>query len=271
MSKLTYENGNLVLSCPYDKSVIDNVRALPSCDRKWDGQRKVWIVAPTHGKPITQWLKTYLNEDVQIPVGSSSVGRGVTQIYQIRYLGTCKQRADGSSTAYGLVGNDWQLIFPEQVLRDWFDAGNAMPGNNQSLYSLLGTHQVASDEEIKSAYRRVARQWHPDVCKEANAADVFIRIQEAYEILSNPIKRAKYNAGLALQAGVGAQKQSSPLDMYGYRSPLRCGLVMLDGVNKIGRVMVEKILAWEDVTRPDGKILVTSWALGATEPTEMWS
>src|SRR5690606_39712133 len=58
---------------------------------------------------------------------------------------------------------------------------------------ILGVARGASQEEIKRAYRRLARKYHPDVSKEANAEDRFKEVQEAYEVLKDPEKRAAYD------------------------------------------------------------------------------
>lgn len=275
MSSLTLENGNLVLRCRYDPALVSTIKSLHNPDRKYDPANKTWIIHPKHAKMVALWVKTYLGEDISVPQATIADSKPVTQIFEVRYIGTTKTREDGSSSAYGLVGNDWKLIFPEQVLRSWFDAGQAVPGTKESLYSVLGTQQQATEEEIKAAYRRMARQWHPDICREANAQEMFIRIQSAYETLSNPVQRAKYNAGLVLQASLGQQQKHkidiSLLSANGYRSPLRCGYLMAEGIEKIGRFVVEKILGWEDILNSSGQVLVTSWALGAKEPTEIWS
>ncbi len=63
----------------------------------------------------------------------------------------------------------------------------------RDYYQILGVARTASAEEIKKAYRRLARKFHPDVSKEANAEQKFKELQEAYEVLKDPEKRAAYD------------------------------------------------------------------------------
>ncbi len=65
-----------------------------------------------------------------------------------------------------------------------------MPVAFQDYYEALGVPRDASAEEIRQAYRRLARQYHPDVNKEPGAEDRFKEISEAYEVLRDPEKRA---------------------------------------------------------------------------------
>ncbi|HEY3730137.1 MAG TPA: DnaJ C-terminal domain-containing protein [Steroidobacteraceae bacterium] len=63
----------------------------------------------------------------------------------------------------------------------------------KDYYSILGLERGASDAEIKKAYRRLARKYHPDVSKEANAEEKFKEVAEAYQTLKDADKRAAYD------------------------------------------------------------------------------
>ncbi|EQD56324.1 curved DNA-binding protein, partial [mine drainage metagenome] len=63
----------------------------------------------------------------------------------------------------------------------------------QDYYEILGVKRDASEQDIKKAYRRLARKYHPDVSKEAGAEERFKKISMAYEVLGNPEKRRAYD------------------------------------------------------------------------------
>ncbi|MBU0633152.1 DnaJ domain-containing protein [bacterium] len=64
---------------------------------------------------------------------------------------------------------------------------------SKSLYETLGISQNATEADIKKAYRKLARQFHPDINKEADAEEKFKEVNAAYEILSDKKKRAQYD------------------------------------------------------------------------------
>lgn len=65
--------------------------------------------------------------------------------------------------------------------------------NKRDYYEVLGVSKTASEAEIKSAFRSLAKKYHPDVSKEPNAADKFKEAQEAYAVLSDAEKRRQYD------------------------------------------------------------------------------
>ncbi|OKH11631.1 molecular chaperone DnaJ [[Limnothrix rosea] IAM M-220] len=76
-------------------------------------------------------------------------------------------------------------------------------------YEILGVSRDCGKDELKRAYRRLARQYHPDVNKEPGAEDKFKEINRAYEVLSEPEARARYDrfgeAGVSGAGGGGAE------------------------------------------------------------------
>ncbi|WP_115047922.1 DnaJ C-terminal domain-containing protein [Xanthomonas arboricola] len=80
----------------------------------------------------------------------------------------------------------------------------------KDYYATLGVEPSAGDAEIKTAYRRLARKYHPDVSKEAGAEDKFKAINEAYEALRDPAKRKAYDQLKAQGFRPGDEFQAPP-------------------------------------------------------------
>ncbi|KAL5547245.1 hypothetical protein UlMin_006932 [Ulmus minor] len=73
----------------------------------------------------------------------------------------------------------------------------------QNHYAVLGVKLSATSSDIKTAYRLLARKYHPDVSKDSQAAEVFKSINRAYEVLSNQATRTQYDEALKFQEDTG--------------------------------------------------------------------
>ena len=73
----------------------------------------------------------------------------------------------------------------------------------KDLYEVLGVSREASEDEIKKAFRRRARELHPDVNKAADAEEQFKELNEAYDVLSDPAKRSQYDRFGTVSSGAG--------------------------------------------------------------------
>ena len=72
----------------------------------------------------------------------------------------------------------------------------------KDYYKILGVSRDAKPEDIRKAYRKLAKQYHPDVNKESGAEEKYKEINEAYEVLKDPEKRQKYDTlGMNWQQG----------------------------------------------------------------------
>ena len=90
-----------------------------------------------------------------------------------------------------------------------------MPAAFRDYYQTLGVDRSASADDIKKAFRKLARQHHPDVAKDKKAGEIkFKEINEAYEVLGDPEKRKKYD-----ELGEHWNRQGGPPPGYEYAQP----------------------------------------------------
>ena len=113
----------------------------------------------------------------------------------------------------------------------------------QDIYELLGVNKNATDDEIKSAFRKLAKQYHPDLHKGADKEEAeakFKQINEAYEVLTDKEKRAKYD-----QYGHAAFDPAAGAGGYGWGSCAWCEPTLYNDLDS-GEVAISSPLNEEE-------------------------
>jgi hypothetical protein len=264
-------DGSLSFFSSYDPSLVDALKSrIPWQERKWDRDEKCWRVDPAHTQVLADIALSYLGIAVTIPA-IRPVQQDTIEMLKLEYLGTAKERQGGDWTAYGWVNDNWNAAFSLDVLKQWFNIAQQDVNAPVTLYGVLGVSSAACGKEIKKAYRRAAKQWHPDINKEANAAEQFMKIKAAYDTLENPLQRRKYDAGLAFEASLPKGAAGNKVAQKGdwWYPPLRCGWVTVRTIQSLGRYNVLAILDWSDITR--GRLtMVSHWPRDADHFSVNW-
>ena len=122
---------------------------------------------------------------------------------------------------------------------------------SKSLYEILGINENASQAEIKKAYRKLARKYHPDICKKPECEEKFKEINTAYEILSDPEKRRQYDQmGDSMFNGQSFQdfyKAHKDVDLEEILSQIFGGGFGRRGFNFEGRFGFEDLVGFPDL------------------------
>lgn len=264
----TAPDGSLEFYSPYDPTLVNDLKnRIPYSERRWDPDKKCWLIAPQNQAKLEDLCLDHLGTSPAVQQSLiSRVQKHQVQLFKVEYIGAPKDRDDGSVTATGFTNGNWNIIFPQDVLKQWFELGgeSARPDAPMTFYALLGVKRGDDEAAIKSGWRKMARRWHPDINHDPDASDMMKRINDAYQVLGNPQMRRKYDAGLALEASL--KNNDRPRPGHGvspsWRPPIRCGWLLVEGQSMLGRFNVEKIIQWEDITNMAGQIMVTSWPAG---------
>lgn len=280
---ITVAGADYAVAFSYDPSLLKKLKdAVPESERTWHPARKVWLVSPEFIDKAITALGSHISQTLTLPVEKPSMPEIIEKSFRLEYLGATKDRCLRKS-AYGSVNGEWATEFPEDVLRKFFvferQDINQKPDGLQTLYQSLCVFEKAPPEEIGKAYKRLARQWHPDVCHEENAHEMFIKLNEAYKVLIDPEQRRRYDAGLYFERE--AAKKHEPFSSFGklnkhldrlyYRTPLRCGQITAKGTVRLMRFVVSEILKWDDVIDAQGRVMTASWPKGGDHFVIEWT
>jgi DnaJ domain len=279
-ARLTAEDDHLVFVSTYHQGLVAEFKqAIPAGARKWERERRAWLVDPAYGDTVARLCELYLGVKPTVPAISAGAGatpEPVVRLLVVEYLGGARLRPGGQVTAMGWVDGEWRVAFDVAVLRRFFEpgysdtqvvAGETGDGPPPTLYALLGVVPGATGDELKVAFRRQALHLHPDRNREPDAAERFRQAKEAYDLLRDPLSRRKYDVGLAFEADAQAfeardrkwfERTYAP-DHTGYRAPVTNGVFLLRGTPRLGVFVAQEVLQREDIVSRDGAILVSSW------------
>jgi hypothetical protein len=278
-------DGAYLINFDYNKKVVELFKRhiLPAHRAFRKELNNGWVIHPDSIEIACQQLEAVYGGHITRPkpIESPAKPEIKTEIFRVEYVGSCYQRYHNPQespfpyySAYGALSPKvWGVEFPEEVLKRFFNQNqDQTKQEHQTLYQILLIQERADQQALKSAYRRLARQWHPDVCKEPDAAERFRLIDEAYKILIDPIRRNKYDAGLYFE------RQNEPADIHplkdqwGYRCPLTSGLITVRGIQSLfmTRFLVQEILSWEDLQNNKGQVAVSSWRSGEKNYQIVW-
>ncbi|UOF76896.1 chaperone protein dnaJ [Bacteriophage sp.] len=253
---------------PYNEEALAAIKTLKTDLRAWEPTTKCWLIQQSAMSTVAGALTKAFNQSIAIPPMTASVATPQIQkrIVKLEYLGQPKDRGNAEPEAYGFANGAWSIVIGRSVLESFF--GEQVGDEHQTYYQILCIVESCTPDEIKSAYRRLARQWHPDVCREDGAREKFEQIKEAYQKLSDPMTKKRYDAGLYFerQGRKDAKERVKGL----YVAPLRCGELYVQGFMRRGRLVVTKIDKWLDLVNDKGEILVTTWRAGEKDFDRIW-
>lgn len=271
------EPGGFALAFPFDAMLVQAIKELPTRDRRYDPTRRVWIIAPGQIEQAIDLVYIFTGQLLAIPPLAHP--RVEQHTIRLDYIGWTKDRGGPVRTASGWAGGTWAIVFPETVLRAYFEQadGAALPlCGPPTLYTVLMLQPGATAADIKAAHRRLVLQWHPDRCSEPGARERFEDVQAAYKTLHDPKRRRAYDATLprpgvsARRPGRTARGSAVGVAALGYRAPLRCGSLTVEGYWRVGQLHVERIIAWNDITDSLGRTLVSSWPTWSDTFIQEW-
>lgn len=271
MSKATIlpHGDALALRTPYDPALVADFKTtVPTSDRAWDKDGRQWLFSTAYLDAVDRLCQRHGLTVVKPARPVYDAPAVVARVVRVEYIGAPKEREDGAVTAFGYAGGAWSVILPQDVLKAWFLEGDRAPAATVSYYGLLGVKREATADDIKRAHRLMVKRWHPDVNRDPDAGEMMKRINVAYAILAEPKLRARYDAGLILEASLTKKQQPPSFDQW--RPPLRCGWLMVEGVERFNRLVVSKIHQWQDITDAAGRVMVTSWPAGSDHFKTDW-
>jgi hypothetical protein len=270
------DRATVAMDASYNVAFLQMFKALvPAKHRQWRASDKIWAFTPSYISEVID-LATRMGYEIETTpyMGNDTAQQEVeTIIAQVNYLGNARRRPDGSVNATGLdERGEWVYLFPFDVLAEFLDISIvSSPLTAKTHYERLGVERTATGDEIKRAFRKAVRAWHPDVNAHPDAAEATIAIRDSYEVLANERQRRKYDVALKLAPQVDGGNAVANEIVWVPPDYLRCGLWKVDVTHALGRMAVEKIHDHYDIVNSAGEIMAVRWDGGNGTPLISWT
>lgn len=254
------------LKSAYNPIVTEEIKRLPSWARAWNADAREWEIAPPLMPLLAARLTALTGQPLDAPPADAYRPPASVTIEAL-YVGKVKGEGEGAAAHVMTLSRQWRAALWGPAVYRWFGATPASANTPATLYELIGASPDASAAELANAIKRQLRQWHPDVCREPDAAERTRQLLEARAILLDPAQRARYDAGLEAARLAGVRATASGDE---YRSPLRSGRITGLGYKIVDRWVVHEIRHWDDLVDDRGRVAVVSWPNGADAPVVTW-
>jgi hypothetical protein len=117
-------DGSLAFRSSYDPGLVAALKArIPYQERRWDAGNKCWLIAPGNERALADICDQHLGVTLTVPANAVAQSRSETRLLRVEYIGAPKERDDGTFSAFGYCNGDWSVIFPQDVLKSWFELG----------------------------------------------------------------------------------------------------------------------------------------------------
>lgn len=263
--------GGYDLKSTYDAGFVEQLKlSIPARLRAWNPNRKIWSIDQTALLKLRQLLQQF---GYQVTVHNAPFVQNwkpAVENIRVNYLGDVRTRIGGGVYASGLdERGEWLYRFSLPSIQNWLagmaakQAPESTPLTAGTYYEILDVTESASDAELKAAWRRALKRYHPDINQSQDANEVMIVVSESYRVLSDPKLRRRYDAGRRLSKQAGPQQSraqhSDPDIQLAIPDRWRCGYMRVLCVHDFKLVEVNEILSFQDIIDNQGRRMTARW------------